>query len=73
MCEPRPVIVYENKSIRDEYGQHIRYEKVETYKARFLGWGIECYDSCTYTVAIIELSDGHIKLVNPEWFRFTDR
>ncbi|HEC72428.1 MAG: hypothetical protein ACTSW7_00525 [Candidatus Thorarchaeota archaeon] len=73
MCKERPVMLYENKPIMGDNGLLIKYEKVEDSKARFLEWGTESYDGTVYSVAIVELPDGHVKLIHPEWLRFTDR
>jgi len=73
MREPRPVMLYDNKPIIDERGILIKYEKVETTKARFLEWGIDYDGEFAYSVAIVELPDGHVKLIHPEWLRFIDR
>lgn len=48
----------------------------EAYKAKFHQWGAEYEEFDTgpgnYTVAIVELEDGTIKTIPPNWVKFED-
>ena len=45
-----------------------------TEKGSFLQWGLEAVEAensvCSYTVAIIQVEDGTITIVHPEWVKF---
>jgi len=58
--------------VKDESGKIIQ-EKTDIQTGTFLGWGIDyegSEQSCHYTAAIIERSDGTVDLVYPGHMRF---
>lgn len=55
----------------------ISYEKLEAGKlivveALFHNWGLDVNETGTYTVAILELSDGQIITLPPTWIKFSE-
>jgi len=58
-------------NIYDEANNKIGGGVWEFISAKFHEWGYEAYDNVSFSVGIIELEDGKVKMVTPDQIMFS--